>query len=458
MVTSWIPKFDLKLILLCGLWYLTSVVSSSSSKMILREFTFPVTLCEVQFIMNIFYCTLTVLAVKKIDSLLASYRHTRIHSHNYRRGESFDSIYSNYSDPSYSLKRSPPRSLTPKKKGPRSLLECFPKRTFPDDIDNYNYSIINDFLHPSALLLKATIPMGTFQFVGQIANNKATSVIPVSLVHTIKALSPLTTVLIYRFLFQKQFSAQTYVTLLPIIFGVMLSCTKPGGVAHGQDDFFHTGCVFAFISMLIFVSQNIFAKKFLTYEAYSHGAAKDKESGIVNALNIRFASTDSAPVTPILPVSMSADERRNGSVSVTPLYGNSSQSLNKLVKDSDRQLDKISVLFYCSIVGFVLTLPFYLLSEWSNPVFSLKLIDRHVVSLMLVYGVAHFMQSIVAFQILGLISPINYSIANILKRIIVISWSIFLEGAQLSVTQWIGLSLTFSGLYAYDRWGVQRKH
>ncbi|QPG73070.1 hypothetical protein FOA43_000375 [Brettanomyces nanus] len=246
--------------------------------------------------------------------------------------------------------------------------------------------------------------------------------------------------------------------------GVMLSCIKPDGLTHEDDSYFHTGCIFAFISMLIFVSQNIFAKKFLTYEAHNHNDAfGTADDGFVNALNIQITKSESAATTPILPVSLSFDEKkelssnRPPSFPVTPFYGNSSQSLNEMVKDSDRRLDKISVLFYCSVVGLSFTFPFYIISEFTNPVFSLSLINKHIIGLMLIYGIAHFMQSIVAFQILGLISPINYSIANIMKRITVISWSIFLEGTQLMAIQWAGLVLTFSGLYAYDRWGRSKE-
>lgn len=426
---NWLPHFDWKLILLCCAWYLTSVISTSSAKMILREYTYPVTLTEIQFIMNIFYCIICVYTIKKIDHLISTYRHSGLKAHR----STFD-----LTDYEFSKNRSPYTLSTSvgSQQKQFSLLSCFPKGTFPETLNSYDYSLIEDFFHPSLLLLKATIPMGVFQFMGQIANNKATSLIPVSIVHTIKALSPLSTVLLYAMVFKRKFSRRTYLTLVPLILGVMLSCTKLGGVQDIQDSNFNIGCMFAFVSMLIFVSQNVFAKKFLTY---------DSKQQRENYFNIDTKSFKTSPT--LLPVSMP----------VTPLYGNSTQSLNKFVNDSEMKLDKVSVLFYCSIVGFILTIPVYVLAEVTSPAFSLLEINKRTAGLMVIYGIAHFMQSIVAFQILGQISPINYSIANIIKRIIVISWSIFIEGTQLSNIQQAGLLLTFSGLYAYDRWGVQRK-
>ncbi|GME70226.1 unnamed protein product [Ambrosiozyma monospora] len=415
--SHWLPSFDLKLCALCAIWYLTSVISSNSTKAILRNFQFPVTLTELQFLMNAIYCLLAVVFVKKYDHYF---------NKTYRQNRNLDSLYIDETG---------------------TLLGSFPKGTFPSELNQSDYSIRANFLKPTLFVLKTTLPMGLFQFVGHIASHNATSIIPVSLVHTIKALSPLTTVLIYRVFFGQHFSVKTYATLLPLITGVMLSCVKNNNLLI-TENLFYKGCIFAFISMLIFVSQNIFAKKILTFES------SPKEDYFTKALNMRVARGESASTTPILPISLSP---KNMSPPVTPLLGNSSQSLNKLVHNAEKKLDKMSVLFYCSLVGFCLTLPVYIISEFTNPVLSVSLIDSDMSTMMLINGLSHFVQSIVAFQILGMISPINYSIANILKRIIIISCSIVVEGTKLNSVQWVGLSLTFIGLYCYDKWGVQRK-
>ncbi|KAH3673907.1 hypothetical protein OGATHE_001887 [Ogataea polymorpha] len=325
-VSPLLPLIDWKLCLLCAVWYTVSVVSSNSTKSILRNFDYPVTLTELQFIINAAYCFLTVAFVKKYDAMFASHRH---HLN--------------------------PNSLYADKES-TSLLDKFPKGTFPVELNRYGYTLA-DFLTPTLFILKTTLPMGMFQFLGHIASHKATSVIPVSLVHTIKALSPLTTVLIYRFMFKQKFGSKTYLTLLPLMVGVMLSCVKNDRIT-ADSEFFYTGCVFAFVSMLIFVSQNIFAKKILTFET------KDlKNDYFTHSLNYKVVKSESATSTPMLPIAMTP---KHISPPVTPLLGNSSQSLNKLVINSEKKLDKMSVLFHCSFVGFVLTLPLYLLSEFSS--------------------------------------------------------------------------------------------
>jgi Triose-phosphate Transporter family. len=153
--------------------------------------------------------------------------------------------------------------------------------------------------------------------------------------------------------------------------------------------------------MLIFVSQNIFAKKRLTIEKND-----------------------------VLPTSKDTSTATN------------------------KKLDKLTILFYCSMVGFIFTLPVYLVSEFTNPQISILELNILTSFLIVLNGISHFLQSLLAFQILGLMSPINYSIANILKRIIIIIIAFLWESKSFTGLQVAGLLLTIFGLYCYDRWGT----
>ncbi|EGV63000.1 TPT-domain-containing protein [Yamadazyma tenuis ATCC 10573] len=234
-----------------------------------------------------------------------------------------------------------------------------------------------------------------FQFAGHLTSHSATSVIPVSMNHTVKALSPITTVLIYRGVFNKKYKLITYLTLSPLMVGIMLTCYKGQNAHPGLG--YYKGIAYSLVSMMIFVTQNIFAKSRLT--------------------------VDSAEV---LPANASRPERK---------------------------LDKLSILYFCSLTGFVFTLPVYLISEYTNPRLSLLDMNAFTAMLVAVNGVSHYVQSLLAFQILGLISPINYSIANISKRIIIILVAFVIEGKRLNVVQVLGVMLTCTGLFAYDQYG-----
>lgn len=335
---SWLPPIDIKITSFCLLWYFCSIISSNSTKLILNNFKYPITLTQFQFSLSSILC-LTLLTVLKFNT---------------------------------------------------DLIQKLPKGFVPNNLH------INTFLTPTKLIISTTLPMGIFQFIGHITSHKATSLIPVSIVHTVKSMSPIVTVTIYTVLFKKTYKTVTYVTLIPLCCGIMLTCYKKNNTAPAN---YMTGLVFAFISMIIFVSQNIFAKKRLTIE------------------------TESIPMA------------------------------KKINKD---KLDKLTILFYCSTIGFILTSPIYLMSEYmnfKNLGVSLLQLDSTILGLVLLNGFSHFVQSLLAFQILGMVSPINYSIASILKRIVIILISFIWELKQFSNTQSFGLLVTLFGLYCYDRWG-----
>lgn len=347
--SKWLPPIDLKICILCFAWYFCSAISGNSTKSILKQFNYSVTLTEVQFLLNCFFCLVLLLLILNNKSV------------------------ANY----------------------------FPVGFAP----NLNeMKSVKQFVQPNRLVINTTLPMGIFQFVGHLTSHKATSMIPVSMVNTVKALAPLTTVLTYRFMFQTKYKLVTYLTLIPLVIGIMLTCYKPKKSASNAIPSYKTGLFYGFVSMLIFVSQNIFAKKILT--------VIDKS-----------ASND-------LPIASKPKE--------------------------EKKHDKLTILFYCSLIGFIFTLPVYIILEFKHEGgISLFKINFTIFSIMILNGLSHFLQSLLAFQILGSISPVNYSIANMMKRIVVICVAILWEGQTVTYMQGYGLGLTMIGLYCYDRWGTR---
>ncbi|KAH3679901.1 hypothetical protein WICMUC_000644 [Wickerhamomyces mucosus] len=344
---NFIPPLDIKIILACFIWYFTSAVSSNISKEILKQYPYPITLTECQFFIASLICLITISLVNN----------------------------------------------SPK------LEVCFPNGTVP----NFGKSQSTyDLIKPTKALVLTTLPMGIFQFIGHITSHKATSIIPVSIVHSIKALSPLTTVLTYKIIFSINYPIITYLTLIPLIAGVMMTCFSNHKVSKSVENF-NLGVIYAFISMIIFVSQNIFAKKILT----------------------------------ITPKSLPTQKQES--------------------TKEEQKFDKISILLYCSIIGFILTLPVYIISEFTNPQTTLFELDFTIISLLFLHGVTHFIQAMLAFHLIGSISTVNYSIANIMKRIVVIAMAMVWERENVTFNQGIGLGLTLIGLYCYDKWGMRKK-
>ncbi|CAG98177.1 Sly41p [Kluyveromyces lactis] len=374
-VQEYLPEVNVHISILCLIWYMTSSVSSNLSKAILSRFPHPVGLTELQFLLSASLCLAFV--------TFANYLHA-------------------------------PQVSSSKLK---NTVLNFPEGILPTYLNgSFSRCILNTFLVPSKVIWYTTFPMGIFQFVGHITSHKSTSLIPVSLVHSVKALSPIATVCYYRFAKGRQYNNMTYYTLIPLILGVIITCwtsqNNKSKLTETDKTTFSMGLSFAFISMVIFVSQNIFAKGILTVKSKDVLPCKNKSQ--LNLVEL------------------------------------------KSQKDSPIQLDKITILFYCSCVGFILTFPIFV----SNEVFSSSTsvfadLSPSVMTLVLIHGVAHFFQAMLAFQLIGMLSPVTYSIANIMKRIVIIGVA-FIWESNLSINQLFGLILTISGLYGYDKWGNKK--
>ena len=220
-----------------------------------------------------------------------------------------------------------------------------------------------------------------------------------SLVHTIKGLSPLFTVLAYRFIYSIRYSTATYLSLIPLTLGVVLACSVEfsGNLP---------GILCAFIAALIFVTQNIFSKK-LFNEADCAKADGFTSSRKLDKLNLLCYSSGLAFLL-TFPLWLWTE----GFSIIGDFYADGSIEL----------VDKPSSLDHGG-----LTLEF---------VFN---------------GIFHFGQNIIAFVLLSMVSPVTYSVASLIKRVFVIVAAIVWFGNKTTRVQACGIALTSIGLYLYDR-------
>lgn len=254
---------------------------------------------------------------------------------------------------------------------------------------------------PSKEIILITLPLAAFQIGGHVLHSHAMSRIPVSLVHTIKGLSPLFTVLAYKIFYRINYSTSTYLSLVPLTLGVILACSA---------DFSANliGLIAAFGSALLFVTQNIVSKK---------------------------------------------------------LFNEASRAEADPPQQRNRKPDKLNLLCYSSGLAFVLTSPLWLWSEGFELISdflqdaSVDLnadkagaYDHGRLTLEFIFnGTFHFMQSLVAFALLSVVSPVTYSVASQIKRVAIVLFAIVWFGNSVSAIQALGIGLTFLGLYLYDR-------
>ncbi|RMZ83912.1 hypothetical protein DV737_g1524, partial [Chaetothyriales sp. CBS 132003] len=262
----------------------------------------------------------------------------------------------------------------------------------------------NGLRRPSWDVISTALPLSVFQLLGHLLSSYATSKIPVSLVHTIKGLSPLFTVLAYRVFFRIRYMRATYLSLVPLTLGVMMACST-----DFSTNFW--GLSAALIATLVFVVQNIFSKKLFTESARAEAEGQIARS---------------------------------------------------------RKLDKLNLLCYCSVGAFMLSAPVWLYTEgfaiiedfWTDGAVNLSekkgALDHG--ELMLEYmfnGLSHFFQNILAFTLLSMMSPVSYSVASLIKRVWVIAVAVVWFRSSTTALQLAGILLTMIGLYLYDRTSME---
>ncbi|KAI8897882.1 triose-phosphate transporter family-domain-containing protein [Globomyces pollinis-pini] len=116
-----------------------------------------------------------------------------------------------------------------------------------------------------------------------------------------------------------------------------------------------------------------------------------------------------------------------------------------------RKIDKINMMFYANSIALMIIFPIWFYAEGWSLLLTNELPSVHLLFLLLLKGLTHFCQSILAFSILAMCSPITYSIASLVKRIFVITASIIYFADAVGFIQASGIALTFTGLYLYQR-------
>ncbi|UZJ54101.1 hypothetical protein CBS101457_003421 [Exobasidium rhododendri] len=242
--------------------------------------------------------------------------------------------------------------------------------------------------------------LSIFNVVGHALSTVAISRVPVSTVHTIKALTPLFTVLSFHFFFHVHYSFMTYLSLLPLTLGVMMACTS---LSFSANDI--VGLATALTSTLIFVAQSIYSKNLI-----GRGESSTVKDG---------------------------------------------------KQDREGKLDKVNILYYSSACSVFIMIPMALYYDGSALLSRSRTTDNikfdgssassfYSCAMIIANGVVQFFQAFLAFSVLMLVSPVTYSIASLFKRVFVICFAILWFGQSVSTLQWFGIVLTFVGLYLYN--------
>ncbi|KAJ3370348.1 suppressor of loss of ypt1 [Allomyces arbusculus] len=282
-------------------------------------------------------------------------------------------------------------------------------------------------------VVRTTWYLGLFQLGGHVLTSLALSRAPVALVQTVKALSPLFTVVLCRVLFGMRSPLRVWGALVPLMAGVVLACAfRPKSADAPLQT---SGLLLATLSTLIFVLQSIVCKKILGRSSSTTASASPRSKAHASLLPVALSAKEVAANAG----NKHMHERRH-SVAAPPIA-------------AVAKLDKVNLLFYSSLFALLFMVPVWLTSDaWSLWTSAEGLaVDRHLVGLFVLNGASHFTQATIAFSLLSRVSNVTYSVVSLFKRVAIIVASILWLGEVVSGTQAIGVALAMVGLWLYQR-------
>ena len=326
-MTSWIPPILVKTVLTCVLWYGVSTVTSQFTKRILVEYNYPLFLSQFQFL---------------IGSILAL---------------SFILLVKSFPD----------------------ITKHFPHGSVPSDSESSIFSL--------GAFLKI-LPLGLFQFSGKYCSLSATSLISLAAVSSVKALSPLLIVFSYKIIYKIKFPLVTYLSLVPLLSGVILIITadSPKGTRNFLFNESNTldveqlkGLVYCFVSVIIFAAQNIYGKQLITWDSNPADLAISSTKSGNPSDNEKFNSKyvrqrNNSIRLPYSTSDLRLDEKKKEEdmyshndytreaetsqfTSYNP-FGSQLTQTERIVKP-----DRMTIILYCSIIGFSISVTGFLLNE-----------------------------------------------------------------------------------------------
>lgn len=128
---------------------------------------------------------------------------------------------------------------------------------------------------------------------------------------------------------------------------------------------------------------------------------------------------------------------------------------SKKLLSSEHPYSPPELQFYTSAAAIAVQLPFWFFMEWPSEVKLTE--DRFLIFIFLLNGFMFYMQSLTAFGLMSLISPVTFSVSNTVKRAVLIWLSVLVFGNEVSVLGAVGTIMVTCGVFLYQKAKNQQK-
>lgn len=121
----------------------------------------------------------------------------------------------------------------------------------------------------------------------------------------------------------------------------------------------------------------------------------------------------------------------------------------KLLCGEDMKFSPLELQFYTSVAATVVQIPiWFFFVEVSS---KIEKTDHYVMCMLLFDGLVFYLQSLFAYLLMSLISPVTFSVSNTVKRAGLIWFSILVFGNKVTPLNLFGTALVVAGVFLYQR-------
>ncbi|KAF7264119.1 hypothetical protein GWI33_000608 [Rhynchophorus ferrugineus] len=119
----------------------------------------------------------------------------------------------------------------------------------------------------------------------------------------------------------------------------------------------------------------------------------------------------------------------------------------------DTKVHHLKLLHILGRLALFMFLPVWLYTDFFSLLHdkSVNYSDYRIVSFLVIDGVLNWLQNIIAFSVLSMVTPLTYAVANCSKRIFVIGISLFILGNPVTSTNVFGMTMAILGVLYYNK-------